>query len=111
MSVASDLLLLAKLGVKWQTIMAELETTLDRFGRVLLPKVVRARLGISAGQVLEIEAGYDEVVLRPVRPRADLELREGILLYTGGELEGTVEDVVQLDRERRMRKVAWPELE
>lgn len=83
-----------------------METNLDRFGRVVIPKAVRERVGVAPGQVFEIEEGYDEIVLRPVRPRADLEVREGVLVYSGGELEGEVGDLVKADRERRMVKLA-----
>lgn len=83
-----------------------METSLDRFGRVVIPKAVRERLGILPGQALEIDEGYDEIVLRPVRPHADLEVREGVLVHCGGELEGDVGDVVKADRERRIAKLA-----
>lgn len=83
-----------------------METSLDRFGRVVIPKAVRQRLGIIPGQALEIDAGYDEIILRPVRPRADLEVREGVLVYSGGELDGEVGDVVKADRERRIAKIS-----
>lgn len=82
-----------------------METNLDRFGRVVIPKAVRERLGIIPGQALEIDEGYDQIILRPVRPRADLEVREGVLVYSGGELEGEVGDVVKADRERRIAKL------
>ena len=82
-----------------------METSLDRFGRVVIPKAVRQRLGITPGQALEIDEGYDQIILRPVRPRADLEVREGVLVYSGGELEGEVGDVVKADRERRIAKL------
>lgn len=81
-----------------------METTLDRFGRVVIPKAVRKRMGITAGQTLEIEVAYDELVLKPVRPAAGLELRDGLLVYCGGEIEGDPGDMVREDRDRRIAK-------
>ena len=42
-----------------------MEVTIDKAGRLVLPKEVRVRLHLSAGDVLDAEIGVNEVWLRP----------------------------------------------
>lgn len=68
----------------------DMEVTLDRFGRIVIPKRVREGLGLKAGTVLEIEEGDEELVLSVRREEPDLVREDGVLVYTGeavGELE------------------------
>ncbi len=44
--------------------------TIDKAGRVVLPKPVRDALQISPGDSLELESSEDHIVLRPARGRA-----------------------------------------
>lgn len=81
-----------------------MEATLDRFGRVLIPKGVRRQLGMTAGQTFEIKVGADEIVLKPHHPEAGLAVRDGVLIYRGGKLETDVGDMVKTDREQRDAK-------
>jgi len=67
-----------------------METTLDRFGRIVIPKQVRDDLGLSPGSVLRLERRDDEIILTPVTGNARLVLKEGVLVFTG-EVEGDFE--------------------
>lgn len=82
-----------------------METTLDRFGRIVLPKKVRDDLGLSPGSVLRIEERDEEIVLRPVVESSSLVHKDGILVYTG-EVSGNLEAAVRRDRDERSRKLA-----
>ncbi len=81
--------------------------TVDRFGRVVIPKPVRDELGLDPGTVLEIEPAAHGVVLRVRREERDLVRENGVLVFTGkavGDLEAAVE------RQRRQRArdaAAW----
>ncbi len=52
-----------------------MEVTLDKFGRIVIPKPVRDALGLEAGAKLHLETterrtGTPEIALRPERKRA-----------------------------------------
>lgn len=82
-----------------------METTLDRFGRIVIPKRVRDDLGLRAGSVLEIDDSDDRIVLRVRREEPDLVQEDGVLVYTG-EPVGDIEEAVENQRRRRSRDVA-----
>ena len=50
---------------------------MDKAGRVVLPKNVRERLRLVAGDLLEIELGSHQVALRPCRNAPARIIREG----------------------------------
>jgi AbrB family looped-hinge helix DNA binding protein len=81
-----------------------METTLDRFGRIVIPKKVRDDLGLSPGSVLKLEERDEEIVLKPVVERSSLLLKDGILVFTG-EVEGDLETALRRDRDERSRKL------
>ena len=86
--------------------------TLDKAGRVVIPKSFRDELHLSAGDSLEIESRGDEVVLRPIREEATMFKKDGMwVIKTGKPL--TVEDVnaaIESVREERHRQFG-PEVE
>jgi AbrB family looped-hinge helix DNA binding protein len=52
--------------------------TVDKAGRVVLPKPVRDELQLAAGDSLELEISEDQIVLRPVRGTVGLRKKQGI---------------------------------
>jgi AbrB family looped-hinge helix DNA binding protein len=69
--------------------------SMDRAGRVVLPKPVRDRLQLAPGETLEIESFEDHIVLRPLRQRATMRKELGVLVFdTGGPV--TAEDVREI---------------
>lgn len=42
-----------------------METRLDKFGRVLIPKSFRKNLGLKPGVTLELEQSENEIIIRP----------------------------------------------
>jgi AbrB family transcriptional regulator (stage V sporulation protein T) len=76
--------------------------TLDRFGRIVIPKAIRRRLGLEAGAELRVEAENGAIVLRPVTETPPLLVRDGILVSTAALDEGaTPFDVVERIRAHR----------
>lgn len=57
--------------------------TVDRFGRLVVPKEIRDRHGIVAGCELEVEDTGDSIVLRVATEPPGLVEKEGILVYRG----------------------------
>ena len=58
--------------------------TVDKAGRVVLPKAVRDELQLTAGDSLELESSEDRIVLRPLRGTAGLEKKQGIWVLRMG---------------------------
>lgn len=79
--------------------------SMDRAGRVVLPKPIRDRLQLEPGQALEIESFDDHIVLRPTRERSRGVMRKelGIWVYDSGEPmdASVVEDTIRKVREER----------
>jgi AbrB family looped-hinge helix DNA binding protein len=59
--------------------------TVDRSGRVVLPKPVRDKLQLSPGDSLELESSEERIVLRPVRGTGPLRKKQGIWVFRTGE--------------------------
>jgi AbrB family looped-hinge helix DNA binding protein len=59
--------------------------TLDKAGRIVLPKTLRDELRLEPGDTLEIESSSDEITLRPMRGNAQLRKKYGIWVYRSGE--------------------------
>lgn len=81
-----------------------MKTTLDRFGRVIVPKVIRDRLGLVPGAELTIDVHENEVVLKPVEHEAHLKRENGILVFAG-TAKNDLGDAVRIHREDRHRNV------
>ncbi|HEY0513450.1 MAG TPA: AbrB/MazE/SpoVT family DNA-binding domain-containing protein [Thermoanaerobaculia bacterium] len=85
-----------------------MEATLDKFGRIVIPKQVRDDLGLFPGSVLRIEERNEEIVLKPVAETSPLVLKDGVLVFTG-EVEGDFEALLRRNRDERSRKLAGSE--
>jgi AbrB family looped-hinge helix DNA binding protein len=59
--------------------------TLDKAGRIVLPKPLRDELRLEAGDTLEVESSSDVITLRPTRGNAQLRKKRGIWVYRSGE--------------------------
>lgn len=85
--------------------------TVDKAGRVVLPKPVRDELQLSAGDSLELESSEDRIVLRPVRGTAGLRKKQGIWVFRTGEpiSAESVNKTIRQIREERIQQVLHPE--
>ena len=82
-----------------------MRTTLDKFGRIVIPKKMRENLGIEPGAQVTVEENGQTICVKPVRDVSPLGVKEGILIYRGAA-EGDLEKAVAADRERRLRKLS-----
>jgi AbrB family looped-hinge helix DNA binding protein len=80
--------------------------TLDKAGRIVLPKPVRQKLQLVAGDELDLEASEDRITLRPLRGNAQLRKKHGVWVFRSGEplSASTVQETI--DRVRRERDEA-----
>ena len=79
--------------------------TVDKAGRVVLPKAVRDELELTAGDSLQLESSGDAIVLRPVRGNAAMRQKEGIWVFRTDEpvsAESVNETIRQLREEREV---------
>jgi AbrB family looped-hinge helix DNA binding protein len=79
--------------------------TLDKAGRVVLPKPVRDEMQLRAGDSLELESSEDRIVLRPRRGGVGLHKKHGIWVFGVGEPipEGATDETLrQMRREREL---------
>lgn len=80
-----------------------MRATLDKAGRIVLPKPLRDELHLEAGDAVEIESSGEDITLRPVRGQAQLRKKHGIWVYRAGEAlsAATVENTIrQIHHER-----------
>jgi AbrB family looped-hinge helix DNA binding protein len=94
-------------NAKCHYIMAYMTTTLtlDKAGRVVLPKPVRDEMQLRAGDSLELESSEDRIVLRPRRGGVGLHQKQGIWVFGVGEpipAGATDETLRQIRREREL---------
>ena len=83
-----------------------METRLDKFGRVVLPKDIRDHLDLKPGQMLKVERVDEEVVLKPVNKEPHFHLKDGVLVYSGA-VSGDIARAVKQHREDRLKKVSF----
>src|SRR3984885_9342647 len=79
--------------------------TLDKAGRVVLPKPVRDEMQLRAGDSLELESSEDRIVLRPRRGGVGLHQKQGIWVFSVGESipAGATDELLrQIRREREL---------
>jgi len=78
-----------------------MEATLDRFGRLVIPKKIRDHMGLDPGAVLSIEESEGRIILKPAAESAPVELKDGVLVFTGRAL-GDVESALRKHRQERL---------
>ena len=77
--------------------------TLDKAGRVVLPKPLRDELELAAGDTLELESRGEQIVLRPLRGSAPLQKERGVWVYRTGRplTAATTDQTLRQIREER----------
>lgn len=59
--------------------------TIDRAGRVVIPKPVREELHLEPGDALDMESAGEQITLRPVRGSGPLTKEHGVWVFHSGE--------------------------
>ena len=81
------------------------KVTLDKAGRVVLPKPLRDELELAAGDTLELESRGEQITLRPVRGGTPPQKERGIWVYRTGRplTAATTDQTLREVREERDR--------
>jgi AbrB family looped-hinge helix DNA binding protein len=77
--------------------------TIDKAGRVVIPKSLREELRLEPGDSLEMETTGESITLRPVRGNGQLRKEHGVWVFYGGQelpASATDEMLWQLREER-----------
>ncbi len=80
-----------------------METTVDRFGRIVIPKSLRELLGLDPGTAVEITAEGPDLVLHPLHGEPNIVVREGVTMYDAAPV-GDVDHVIQKERQKRLER-------
>ena len=81
-----------------------METVVDEFGRITLPRRVREDLHLAPGAVLSIEEQAGGIFLKPLEEEPPLIVKEGVLVFAG-ELEGNPDEAIEQDRADRIHRL------
>lgn len=82
--------------------------TMDKAGRIVLPKPLRDEMQLQAGDTLELESAGNEIILRPTGNAGQMRKERGVWVFHSGEpltpemVEKTAREV-QEERDRRIR--------
>ena len=80
--------------------------TIDRAGRIVVPKSLRERFNLVAGTELEIEASGEYLRLRKAGAEPALTRKKGILVHHGDGRENVdVAAFIRAERESRSRRI------
>jgi len=77
--------------------------TIDKAGRVVIPKPLREQLHLEPGDSLEMESAGEQITLRPVRGTAALKKEHGVWVFHSGQSlpASSTEDMLREIREER----------
>jgi AbrB family looped-hinge helix DNA binding protein len=80
-----------------------IKLTIDKAGRIVLPKPVRDELQLSPGDALQLDSSGEKITLRPVRDNAPLRKKRGVWVYSAGEplTASVVDETAQRIRSER----------
>ncbi len=82
-----------------------IKTTIDKAGRIIVPKRLREKMRLHPGDDLLIEADGDHLTLKPVRQEAPLKKEFGIWVYQGEVPDTPIVEWLDEQREKRAREL------
>lgn len=78
---------------------------IDNFGRIVIPKKIRDEFGISKSSEIEINTtDNDEIIIKPGASKPFVKNKDGVLVVCS-ESVGSLKDILEGDREERIRKI------
>ncbi len=81
-----------------------MEATLDRFGRIVIPKKIRDDFNLRAGTQISIEESGQSIILKPKHGEPNLHWKDGVLVFSGVPM-GDLSEALTKHREERVRSI------
>jgi AbrB family looped-hinge helix DNA binding protein len=77
--------------------------TIDKAGRIVIPKPLREELHLEPGDSLEVDSAGEQITLRPVRGTGPLMKEHGVWVFRTGQplLASATDDMLQRIRQER----------
>jgi AbrB family looped-hinge helix DNA binding protein len=81
------------------------KVTIDKAGRIVLPKPLRDELQLSPGDTLDLSVEGDQVTLRPRRSVSALQKKQGVWVFSTGKpmISDEAAETLRKVREQRDR--------
>jgi AbrB family looped-hinge helix DNA binding protein len=80
--------------------------TIDKAGRLVLPKGIRQALRIGAGDVLDVTSDEDRIVLSAVRIPPGLSKERGVWVYRSGQhVDCSIPELIDRQRTSRIKEI------
>lgn len=80
-----------------------MEATIDKFGRIVIPKELRDLFGLKPGSTLKVDSSTEEITLKPVSEEPPLARKKGVLVITSEIHENR--DIVTLIEDGRNERI------
>ena len=82
------------------------KTTIDKSGRLVLPKPLRDELRLAPGDILELIRDGDKIILSAAHPQSTLQKEQGVWVYRSGQPgDASLPELINQDRELRIREL------
>lgn len=81
--------------------------TIDKAGRIIIPKPMRKAMHLNPGDSLELEHFGEEITLRPVHEKGHMHKERGIWVFRSGEpmKDLSITEMIDKVREERSRDI------
>jgi len=81
-----------------------METSVDRFGRIVIPKKIREDFNLKAGTPIRIEENEQSIILTPEHGEPNLRVKDDVLVFSGTPIED-LGDALTKHRENRIKSI------
>lgn len=81
-----------------------MQSSIDKFGRIVIPKQIREHLGWDINSIIEIEELDHQVSLKAIDEQPKFIVENGILVFSG-KASGDMKETLILIREERLKNL------
>ncbi len=81
-----------------------MDTTLDNFGRIVIPKKIRKNFNLKPGTRIRIEENDQTITLKAIHEEPTLVWKDKVLVYSG-TIVGDIDETLKKHREERIKMV------